>query len=159
MKLIKVELYSNAPYSHTYLIEDYIYSEVRNVYMIAREAFELVIENQKPKDVISEYPDWDRKFKKSMVDEYRPSKESATPLMPRIIVCQDAVEVPLNLLGKLLNRRPKIQKEFSIYFGNGRHRFNFIRHFGAQAIPFQMSESSAKNLNELAGSTVCTIVE
>ncbi|EGQ7914912.1 TPA: hypothetical protein ACN32D_004195 [Vibrio parahaemolyticus] len=159
MKKIKVDLINNAPYTHTFLLEDDTYSDKRNVYLVDKIAFEMIIKTQGQGYVIREYPDWDKNYQVRMIEEYRPSQKSAIPLMPRMAVHKDTVNVPRGLFETILKKPIKTETKFLVNFGNGRHRFNYLRHFGATAIPFQLSEESAKNLNELVGHNVCKLIK
>ncbi|EHY9870927.1 hypothetical protein K9517_004109 [Vibrio vulnificus] len=159
MRKIKVDLTKNAPYSHTFLLEHDIYSDSRNIYLVDKKAFESIINNQGEGYVIREYSDWDQNFQDRMIEEYRPSQTNAVPLMPRMAVDKWTLEASRSLFDKVLGRPIGTKTEFLVTFGGGRHRFNYLRHFGATAIPFQLSEESAQNLDELVGSKVCTLIK
>ena len=156
MRKIKIKLGKNAPYPHCFLKEDNVYSESRNIYMVDFRAFKAITNNQGKGYKIQEYLYWDHDFQNRMINHYKPTSNNPTRLMPRIAIFPK--ERKGQFFMKILNRKAKPQN-FLVNFGNGRHRFNFLRHFGATSIPFQMSKESASNLNKLIGLPVCTMIK
>lgn len=60
----------------------------------------------------------------------------------------EPVEMPICSLG------PDYKRKHSVVFGNGRHRFSWLRDHGARAIPVVTSVEDAEDMRELYGATV-----
>ncbi len=154
MQCFRIEIDgAGLPYDHIQLSVDTAYSDSRSVYFI--HVKKLLDAYQRLSNLhltpCDRWPIVQYEGLKAFLNPVVTKRTVHHPYMPRLAAHKSYESTEIGFLGRLFGIKPAVKKDVQIVFGNGRHRTYFAAFHGAEFIPFQVSEESAKALGHIIG--------